>query len=216
MTCCQCQGIESIFNKNMASRELKDYRKNGPGKTTRLLLNALKTAGKTHESLLDIGGGVGAIQHEMAGAGIEKVVSVEASTAYLAAAKDEAVRRGYVERASYHFGDFVSLAPDMAPADIVTLDRVLCCYHNVEALVSLSAARAAHLYGLVYPRDVWWMKLFRPLFNTIFWITGNPYRFFVHASETVEALIARQGLSRRFYKKTFVWQVVVYERGRAL
>ena len=212
MTCCQCQGIESVFNKNMASRELKDYRKRGPDKTTHTLLNALKAAGVEHKSLLDIGGGVGAIQHELAGAGVDTVVNVDASTAYLEAAKQEASRQGYAERASYHFGDFVTLAPDIAPADIVTLDRVLCCYHDVEALVSLSAARATGLYGLVFPRDVWWIKFFRPLFNALFWITRNPYRFFVHASDTVETLAGQQGLKRRYHKQTFVWQIVVYER----
>jgi magnesium-protoporphyrin O-methyltransferase len=212
MKCCQCQGIESIFSEKWAERELVDYHKKGPGKTTRILLEALQQAGVSRKTLLDIGGGVGAIQHRLAQAGATKITNVDASTGYLGVAKLEATQLGYADQASYHHGDFVELAPDLAASDIVTLDRVLCCYPDVERLVSLSAAKARQLYGLVYPRDTWWLRLGRPIFNLMFWLLRNPYRFFVHTSETVDAEVRRQGLQQRFYRQTFFWQVVVYER----
>ena len=212
MNCCQCQGIEALFDKRMASRELEDYRQKGPSKTTRLLLDALLAAGVKGKSLLDIGGGVGAIQHQLAEAGIDSIINVDASTAYLEAAQAEAVRQGYADRANYYHGNFVDLAPEIAPADIVTLDRVLCCYPDMEALVSLSAARAKELYGLVYPRDTWWIKGVRPLINAFFGLLRNPFRFFVHSTEAVDMAARRQGLQRCFYKATFIWQIVVYER----
>ncbi len=212
MNCCQCQGIESLFDQKMAMRELKDYRKKGPSKTTRMLLDALKGAGVEGKTLLDIGGGVGAIQHILVKAGVKRVINVDASTAYLNVAKIEATRQSYVDQASYHHGNFVDLAAEVETSDVVTLDRVLCCYPDMEALVNLSAARAGQLYGLVYPRDIWWMKLVRPLFNTIFRVQGNPFRIFIHASDDVDEVVSRQGLKRCFYRQTFIWQIVVYER----
>jgi magnesium-protoporphyrin O-methyltransferase len=43
---------------------------------------------------LDIGGGVGIIQHELLPAGVTTAVHIDAATAYLDAAKEEAKRRG--------------------------------------------------------------------------------------------------------------------------
>lgn len=221
MNCCQrpgagqCQGIESIFDKKYAARELESYRQKGPDKTTAILLDALMAAGVAGASLLDIGGGVGAIQNELLKAGANRAVAVDASSGYLAVAKEEAERQGNAGHVTYLHGDFVTLAPDIPPADIVTLDRVICCYHDVASLVDLSATRARRYYGLVYPRDTWWMRMALPVLNAGFWLSRNPFRTFIHPTKTVEAIVHRHGLKRRFYRKTFIWQIVVYERSDA-
>ena len=104
-------------------------------------------------TLLDIGGGIGVIQHELLDSGAAQATSVEASSAYLSAARSESERRGLVDRVTYHHGDFVDLAESIQPADVVTLDRVLNVYPDWERLASLSAERARRLYGVVIPRD---------------------------------------------------------------
>lgn len=212
MSCSQCQGIEDFFSQGFVSQELAHYRAKGPDKTTRMLAEAIKGEGVAGLSLLDIGGGVGAIQHELLEAGVEHATDVEASTAYLDAARAEAQRRGLADHVSYQHGNFVDLAEDIPPADIVTLDRVICCYPDMEKLVGLSAARARKIYGLVYPRDTWWVKIVLALENLFFRLRRSPYRAFSHASESVEAILNSNGLKRRFYRQTLVWQVVVYAR----
>jgi 2-polyprenyl-3-methyl-5-hydroxy-6-metoxy-1,4-benzoquinol methylase len=134
-------------------QELHTYLHRGPARTTRLLLDVLRAEGVEATILLDIGGGVGAIQLEMLVAGVRSATDVDASGAYLEIAREEAQRRGYGDRLTYRHGDFVELAQEIEPADIVTLDRVVCCYHNMPALVGASSAKARQLYGLVYPRD---------------------------------------------------------------
>ena len=212
MNCCQCQGIEEIFSQQSVTKELSRYRAKGPGTTTRLLTEAIKEEGVDGLTLLDIGGGVGAIQYELLAAGVQEVTSVEASTAYITAAQAEAGRRGLIERVSYYHGDFVDLAGDIAPADIVTLDRVICCYPDMEKLVSLTAKRARKLYGLVYPRNTWWIKLALAVGNFTFWLRRSAYRGFVHPTRAVESLLENSGLKRRFFRRTLIWQVVVYSR----
>ncbi len=212
MNCCQCQGIEELFSQQYVNKELLRYRAKGPDKTTRMLTEAIKEEGVDGLTLLDIGGGVGAIQHELIDAGVQHVTSVEASTAYLTAAKAEAQRRGLQIVFSYHHGNFVDLAADIAPADIVTLDRVICCYHDMENLVGLSAARARKLYGLVYPRDAWWVKIGLALENFFFRLRRSPFRTFSHPTKAVEDILGSNGLKRRSYRQTLVWQVVVYSR----
>lgn len=212
MTCCQCQGLEMIFDDKNAVKELDEYRQKGPDKTTRVLLDALKAEGIEGMTLLDIGGGVGAIQHELLKTGARSATDVDASAAYLKAAQDEAEQQGHADRVIYRHGDFVDLAPDLSPADIVTLDRVICCYHDVQALVGLSSRLADKLYGVVYPRDTWWVKAGTVIGNFVLWVLRKPYRFFAHSTEIVDALVRGSGLEQRFYRKTFLWQVVVYKR----
>jgi len=212
MTCRQCQGIEELFSQSYVTQELSRYRKKGPIKTTRMLAEAIKGQGVQGLTLLDIGGGVGAIQHQLLDAGVQGATDVDASSAYISAARDEAGRRGLAERTSYLHGNFVDLAEKVASADIVTLDRVICCYDEVEKLVGLSAERARKLYGVVYPRDTWWVKAGLWLENFFLRLRKSPYRSYVHPTEAVEALLTRNGLKRRTYRQTFVWQVVVYSR----
>ena len=212
MSCCHCQGAETLFDAKVATKELRQYRRRGPRKTTRLLLDALKVNGIAGRTLLDIGGGVGVIQHELLRAGAAQASGVEASTAYLAAAREEATRQGHADRLRLDHGNFVDLAPRLPPADIVTLDRVICCYPDMPALVGLSAAHAREAYGLVYPRDTWWVKLGLALGNLALWARRTPFRTYAHPTAAVDALVRGQGFTPRFSRRTFIWQVVVYGR----
>lgn len=92
------------------------------------------------------------------------------------------------------------------------LDRVLCCYHDMEALVRFLVERARRLYGLVYPPDTWWMKAALAVKNVGFRLQRNPFRLYVHPTDIVDAQIRRHGFEQCYYKRTMLWQVVVYRR----
>jgi magnesium-protoporphyrin O-methyltransferase len=210
---CQCQGIELKFDQKYVSKDLEEYRRKGPKATTVALIDALKAEGLQGLSLLDIGGGLGDIQHDLLQSGVRSATDVEASTAYLEACKAEADRQGHGHRIRHVRGDFVDLAATIPAADVVTLDRVICCYHDMTALVALSSAKATKLFGLVYPRDEWWVKLGMSfLYNLRFWLQRNPFRVYVHPSVAVERLTRESGLSIRLARKMGPWQVVVFHR----
>jgi magnesium-protoporphyrin O-methyltransferase len=177
-----------------------------------MLLDALRAEGVAGLTLLDIGGGIGAIGLELLKAGVAAATEVEASLAYVAAARDEAARQGVGDRYACRAGDFVALADDLPAAGIVTLDRVICCYPDMPALVGQSAAKAARLYGAVYPRDVWWVRAIRIAANVGLRATRNPLRLFVHPTAAVDTVIRGGGLVPRFHRDAGYWQVVVYAR----
>lgn len=160
--------------------------------------------------MLDIGCGVGVIQHELLGNGVIGAVGVEAVPGSLQAARDEAVRRGNTARVDYREGDFVEIAGDIELADIVTLDRVICCYPDWEALVTLSLAKTRRLFGVVYPRSHWWGKCGIGLLNFLLWLRRNPFRVFAHPTAAVDAAIREAGFRQLSYRTTPTWQVVVY------
>ncbi len=164
------------------------------------------------KTLLDIGGGVGAIQHELLKAGVARAVGVEASTAYINVVEDEAQRQGHADRISSRHGNFVDLAEDVQEANIVTLDRVICCYHDLESLVDLSSRRATALYGIVYPRETPLVRFAFGFINVSMRLRRNPFRLFVHPTATIDRLLRSNGFQLRYYSKTPIWQVAVYER----
>ena len=143
----------SFYSEKLATSELRKYREKGPIPSTRALIEALNAEGVEGSTLLDVGGGIGAIQHELLAAGVASATSADASAPYLAAAREESDRRGHGGRVTYLHGDFVELAESVPPADIVTLDRVINVYPDWQRLVEVSAEHAQRLYGLVYPRD---------------------------------------------------------------
>jgi hypothetical protein len=213
MTGCCCQGVDQVFGEKTARHDLRRYRKRGPSKPTRMLIEALRREGVEHATVLDIGGGIGAIQQELLDAGAERATSVEASAAYLRAAREEAVRRGSSDRITYQEGDFVAIAGQVEPADIVTLDRVICCYPDMPSLVGRSADRARRLYGLVYPRDRWWVGLAIRAANLGLRLSRRAFRAHLHRMSAVDAVAREHGLTPKVATRAGpVWQVALYVR----
>ncbi|HEU4994415.1 MAG TPA: class I SAM-dependent methyltransferase [Gemmatimonadaceae bacterium] len=212
MNCCDTKRYDAVFGARRARADLKRYRKKGPARTTRLLIDALKSVGVQHQTLLDIGGGIGVIPNELLAAGAESAVQVDAAEAFVEAAREEAARQGNAGRVQFLRGDFVALAGETEAADIVTLDRVICCYPNMEQLVTTSLARARRSYGIVIPRERRLTKAVRMGINLVFRIGRNPFRFYVHSPRDIEALVTRAGFARDFVSETQIWRVVVFTR----
>ena len=212
MGCCQCQGIENMFDKKAAKRQLKRYIKKGPSKTTSMLLDAIHKEGVQGLTFLDIGGGIGAIQYDLIKAGASRGTSIEASSAYIDVVKDEILQNGLVERVNFKHGDFTTMASDVDLADIVTLDKVICCYDDMSELVGLSSKLARKIYAVIYPRDVWWTKLGFLMLNFYPRIKGYSFRTFIHPTKKVEEIIFGNGLKRNYYATTLVWQVAIFTR----
>jgi SAM-dependent methyltransferase len=212
-----CDCCPNTFSTRDAEGDLKRYREKGPDKTTRALIDALVAAGVDGASLLDIGGGIGAIQLELLAAGAAKAESVDASEAYVEVARAEAERRGYGARTAARVGDFVTLAPEIGPADVVTLDRVVCCYPDLAALLGAAAGHARRCVGLVYPRDDWWNRVAARAIAAFGWLTRDPTRWYLHRPGEVDEILLAAGYRRREITRDLIWQVAVYERtGAAL
>ena len=216
MSCQQCCGIEQTFNDASIRKQLRRFRRRGPDKTTRMLIDDLRrvlagdAAGRA--TLLDVGAGLGAIHHELLDDVVSRVVHVEASPAQLAAAREETLRRGHERVVEFLSGDFTALADQLSSADVVTLDRVICCFDDMERLVRLSAEKALRFYGAVFPRDLRWMRVAMSLINLVQRLKRSPFRVFLHSPRDIDAKLRSSGLLRRSERHTLGWHVVVYER----
>ena len=100
----------------------------------------------------------------------------------------------------------------MAPADLVALDRVICCFGDLPALLGAAASLATRRLGLVYPRDSWWTRAMATLGNPVVFARRNGFRFRVHRRATVAALLREAGFVPLADRAGAIWRVETWER----
>jgi Methyltransferase domain len=211
MSCCrQCIGIEKFFDQKTAEKNLKRYLKRGARKPTQMLIDAIKEHHPVG-SLLDIGGGIGAIQLALLQESIEKVTNVDASNGYMEVAKGEAEKRGVFSQIQYEFGDFVDVAEQLEKHTVVTLDKVICCYPDMVDLVRLSSDKSEKYYGLVYPKYNLFTKMFRAFGNTVISLFNKDFRSYLHSNVDVRSIVDKD-FKEVYYRTSGVWQIVLFER----
>lgn len=152
MPCNCCEITDHTFGEDSARADIKSYRKRGPAGQTKLILNAIRSLKIKDADLLDIGGGIGVIHHELLRDTANKATHVDASSAYLKVAKDEAARRNHADRVRFIHADFTDVASELPQADVVTLDRVVCCYPDFRGLLKAAAEHSRQAIAFTYPR----------------------------------------------------------------
>ena len=210
---CSCCDFEPAADRQLtsqkAAKELQSYREGRLGATTRLLRDSVVDAGLNQGSLLDIGGGVGVLAFELLSRGMSSALVLDASAAYVTAASEEAQRQG--SRAQVLRGDFVRISHTVPPADLVALDRVVCCYPQYEPLLDQAVSHAQRGVALSYPRDRWYVR-------AAVWIDnakrarGSGFRMFVHSPSRIQSAIEQAGFGLVRRRFTLMWTMDVYQR----
>jgi len=176
------------------------------------LIEIVRAEGVEGASLLDVGAGVGAVHLTLLATGAASAVDVDASREYLATARAEAERRGLSERVEYHYGDIVELAPVLPPADIVTMDSVICCYPYLAPLLEGAVRTRPRIVGITYPRDTWWMRLYMRSFNVIEGLRRRPGLYYIHRHADLNRLMAAAGYRNVHEGGIKPWRVVLFRR----
>ncbi|MBI3168225.1 MAG: methyltransferase domain-containing protein [Chloroflexi bacterium] len=211
MPCNCCEMENNTFGEEEAKANLKEYRRRGPAKQTRLILEAVRSLGLNHATLLDVGGGIGTIHHELMKDIASEAIHVDASSAYLKIAMDEAKRLGHSEVKFIH-ADFTDVADDLPQVDVVTLDRVVCCYPNFRELLKAASLKSRTAIVLTYPRETWYLKMGFAIANFFQKLKKDPFRIFIHPIEEMELLLNGEGLRRVSTRRLFVWEMSLYQR----
>lgn len=209
--CCQTSH-DDMFDQKKAKTDLNDYLKKGVKKSSRPLINATLDLPLSGKTLLDIGGGIGAISFELFKKGIKKSTHIDISKAYIQTFVSEARRRSMEDKIIAKQGDFLALADQVESADIVTLDKVICCYGDYEGLVQTSISKANCWYAYTVPRSVWWVKLVNYVDQFIQKFRKIPFKMFIHPTKSIEEMVKKAGFKKikQFYQRE--WLIVLFER----
>jgi magnesium-protoporphyrin O-methyltransferase len=191
-SCC-ARDYETFFGRRIAARDARRFRRHGLRGSARTL--AELSGDVRGASVLEVGGGVGAIELELLAAGAERATNVELSGEYESAAAELLAERGVTARVDRRIGDFVTTADTVAPHDVVVMHRVVCCYPDVDALVGAAAERTRRRLVLTYPQERAIVRAGLGLVNAILRLRGSTFRVYVHPVRRIEAAAGTHGLA---------------------
>lgn len=210
--CCEPGDLDDIFSPSQARSDARAYRRSGLDREARLIAGAVRRVAGDRYTMLEIGGGIGAIQLSLLREGAASATNVELSRSYEPVARELIAEAGLADRVERRIADFVANADEIGPADAVILQRVVCCYPNAAALVEAAARHARRVLVLTFPIDSWWIRRLLPLENVWLRIRGSKFRSFVHATTTVVDAAQRHGLTLDARRRGFFWQMLVFTR----
>ena len=193
-----------MFNRRFAARDARKYREHGVSGSSRTLV---ELAGDVRgASVLDIGGGVGAIGLELLGAGAEHATNVEISSGYEEAAEKLIEERGVAAQVDRRVTDIVD-EQAVEPHDVVVMHRVVCCYPDVEALLGAAADRTRRRLVLTYPQQRAWLRAGLAVLNGFLRLRGCGFRGYLHPVAGIVGAAESHGLQlERRVKHGLLWE----------
>jgi magnesium-protoporphyrin O-methyltransferase len=211
-SCCSPEGYEWVFSERSARREAKLYRKRGLDPTSRRIVDYLKRQGVEGRTVLEIGGGIGAVQLELLKAGAASATSIELTPTYEEVAGRLVAEAGFSERVERRVMDFARSSEKVAAADVVIMNRVVCCYADMPRLVGAAADHAKNLLVMTFPRHTWWTRAGLGAANTMLWLTRRQFHVFVHRPADIIARSRDRGLRPVVDESGFLWRLAALSR----
>lgn len=181
------------------------------------LLEAVAEAGLAGRTVLDVGCGIGDLALATLDEGATRANGFDLSPRAIEAARRFASERGLSDRATFEVGDGAKV--QLPAADVVLLNRVVCCYPDAEALLGRTLSAAGHVYALTVPVSTglvgWWLRLWARIGNA--WYrrraTYAGYQTFVHDVDGIDGRVRSAGfvpVQRERWR--MIWELAVYAR----
>ncbi len=214
MSCCQScslQGTNEFFT-DQAKRYLKEFKKKGLGKEQKYLIEGIASQGIAGKTVLEIGCGVGGLHLSLLKQGAVFATGIDISEGMIAGAKELSKELNLVEKTQYHVGDVIQLNKAISDADIVVLDKVVCCYEDVFKLLSISGNRTKQTYAFSYPNPNILVQIsFKGLIalRTLF---RGKFRPYWHDWSALIKTLETQGFKQTYTNNTLLWNVCVLTR----
>jgi tRNA1(Val) A37 N6-methylase TrmN6 len=209
---CCCSDYNKMFNLKHANRDLKRYKKKGLSKETRILYDALK-----HRidglSVIEVGSGIGDLAIELVSTGASRYFGSDLSEPSLNAANRLVSDRGFGEKIEFINDNIIDNDQLFVTADLVLSNKVVCCYPYMQKFIEITVGKAGKYYAIVYPRDNIGAKIVGKIVNLILsLIDSGGFCVYIHDTKKINEIIRSYGFQRVFYGKTFIWEVLVFEK----
>ena len=162
--------------------------------------------------MLEVGGGIGAVQIELLKAGASRALSIELTPTYEDVAAGLLREAGLADRVERRVMDFAEAAAEVDGADIVVLNRVICCYPDMPKLTGAAAGHARRLLVMSYPRRTWWTRLGLGVSNGVLALMRREFHIFVHPPQEIAATARQHGLEPLLEQTGVLWTVAALGR----
>ena len=206
-----CCGADQMFDQKTAEKQYKRFRMKGASRVTARLIEQLSQL-ERGTKLLDVGGGIGAIQWWFLSNGGNESWGVDASHAYTKIAQDHANEENWEDRSHFLIGNLSDVENEIPEVDHSSLDKVICCYPDYREILSICARKTHQSIHLSYPMDGIIADVFRSLGVLFMKMKGSDFRPFVHPVKDVRAYLEELGFENRSRDLTFPWHVETWVR----
>ena len=178
------------------------------------LRDALLSLDPTDRTVLELGCGRGGLLLGLVQAGAAHATGLELSPAAIDAARDRFAQEQLSDRVHLSVGDAAHVS--LEPHDWVILDRVMCCYPDIEGLLANTLPAARHIYAFTVPTSRGWRGVaarveewFQNAWNTL---RGQSCPGYVHNLDLIEEHMVTAGFRLRHRDRQRLWHIAVYER----
>lgn len=211
--CCRAVPCEEIFGSRTAEGDLNEYLNHGLGKFEERMLAAIPgDSVSSARRVLEIGGGIGAIQAELLLRGAASGEVIELVRAYEPFAQRLATKLGIGDRTAFRVADVIDDPRQAEAADVVVMNRVVCCSADGVQLTSVAAGLTRGVLALSYPRSLpilrWAERLQEPLAR----LFRRRYRFYIHDTAAIRHAATSTGMSLMATGHGMFWEFSVFGR----
>lgn len=210
--CCTPKGYRWVFSERNARGDAKRYRRKGLDATSRRIVDFVTGQGIENRTVLEVGGGIGAIQIELLKAGAARATSIELTPTYEEVAAGLVKEAGFAGRIDRLVMDFADATGELEAADVVIMNRVICCYPDMPRLAGAAADRTRELLVMSYPRETWWTRIALQLGNSAMRLTRREFWVFLHPPKGIIATSEAHGLRTVLNQTRSFWTVAALRR----
>jgi len=201
-----------MFKPRVARRSLRRYREKGLDSLERQMVENALGEGLGGARVLEIGGGIGAIQTELLEAGAERGEVVELVSAWEPYARELAREKGLEARTAFRVADVLEEPDAVEPADVVVLNRVVCCSPDGVQLTAAAARLARRTLLLSFPRNTVVVRAGLGALNAGLWLARRSFRVFVHPRAALVDAAEGEGLRLEGSGRGLAWEFVALHR----
>jgi magnesium-protoporphyrin O-methyltransferase len=209
--CCSAES-ESRIARHFDRRDYSD----GPRlhETSARLLEQLGDVADLQPTVLELGSGAGGLAVALVEDGAQRVTGLDLSPVSVEAARKHARESGIAERAAFEAGD--ASVHELEPHDWVVMDRVICCFGDMDRLLGNALPAVRQRLALSVPES----RGARGLANHILWrmenlvdlLRGDRCPGYVHDIRRMHRRLTDAGLRLRSERPTGLWYTAVFER----
>lgn len=210
--CCTPRGYSRLFSERGAQRQASRYRRSGLDAVSAEVARVVRDRGVAGASVIEVGGGIGAVQLELLKAGAAATTSIELTPTYESEATALLRENGLEDRSDRRIMDFAEAGAGVGAADVVVLNRVVCCYHDMPKLAGAAAEHARRLLVLSFPKERLWTRALLAAGNAGLWIARQQFHVFLHSPAAIRRVAEGRGLRAVYDHEGLFWQVVAFER----
>ena len=209
--------LDNFFDEKYQFRHADDYLKNGLNRESQKLVEWVSNRLDGSQTIMEIGCGAGMLHQELLQQNkVERAIGIDASTAGLKAAARNADRLNLSDRVSYFKQDFAQHAEMHGPADLVVLDRVICCYPYLDLLLGQAAEKASRFLAISFPLENFLVRLGVKTADFFLTLFGSGYHPYLHGHDNILKTAEEAGLTLAHTNRHMYWQIMVFENHQKL